>query len=162
MWRKRLRQLLVEFGLKALQSDPSVYCMWDGSNRLVLVLSTHVDDLKGGGEEDLVSKLWKHLEAAVGEGKLQYGTFEHCGVRHIQSGDRLRITTCMDHYVKQLKPIVSLELKVKADEEQDASEALTALYASFFIGRCRLVVAIESRRCRLRCRFTTSYASSSY
>ena len=49
MWRKRLHKALTQLGLKALQADPSLCCQWTGSGprRLVLIVSTHVDDLKG-------------------------------------------------------------------------------------------------------------------
>ena len=105
MWRLRLHELLTIFGCKALQSDQSIYCKWISQIQLILTLSTHVDDLKGGGIKSEVEKLFAHLEAAVGKGKLQYGAFEHCGVIHKQSEDRSTITTCMDHYVQTLNAI---------------------------------------------------------
>ena len=59
MWRKRLHQLLTQYGMKALQSDDSVYCLWN-SGRLVLILSCHVDDLKGGGTQEATKGLFDH------------------------------------------------------------------------------------------------------
>ena len=55
--------------------------------KLVLILSIHVHDLKGGGEDDQVEALVAHLEEAVGKGKLDFGSFEHCGVKHMQKDD---------------------------------------------------------------------------
>ena len=102
--------------------------------KLLLVLSTHVDDLKGGGTEEMTAKLFKHLEDAVGKGKLDWLRFEHCGMKHTQSEDLSEIICCMDHYVRQLKPIVSLELKVKHSDDSEASPALTALFMSLLGG----------------------------
>ena len=88
MWRLRLREELVIFGLKACQADGSIYVKHrrnqDGSYSLILILSAHVDDLKGGGEEAEVKGLVAQLTKAFGEGKLEHGNFEHCGVKHEQ------------------------------------------------------------------------------
>ena len=137
MWRLRLDAELKRCGLKACQADASIYCKhrWDQSSgtwTLVLILSTHVDDLKGGGEEHEVQALVKQLSAAFGEGKLEYSKFEHCGVRHVQ-GEDFSITTTMDHYIDQLKPIVSSELKIKSNEDS-CSAALAALYGTLLGG----------------------------
>ena len=70
MWRERLHQFLTSFGMKSLQSDRSIYCMWTESNgtfTLSLILSTHVDDLKGGGTEQATRLLFEYLESHVGE-----------------------------------------------------------------------------------------------
>ena len=85
MWRIRLGQELEKLGLKPLQADKSIYCKWNlvGTQRpeLVLIVSTHVDDLKGGGVKSEVERLITQLEKSFGKGKLHYGkdTFEHCG-----------------------------------------------------------------------------------
>ena len=65
LWNKLLRQVLQELGLVPTQSDPQLH-VWhvpitsgpigragkgtESPKRLVLILSTHVDDLKGAGE----------------------------------------------------------------------------------------------------------------
>ena len=70
LWNKLLRKVLKELGLSILQSDPQLF-LWHvdctpkggaphatreatGQKRLVLVLSTHVDDFKGAGEAETV------------------------------------------------------------------------------------------------------------
>ena len=58
-------------GMKAPQSDKSIYGKWS-ENRLVLILSTHVDDLKGGGVDAEVTGLIQHLEKTVGKGKMDW------------------------------------------------------------------------------------------
>ena len=63
LWNKVLKRVLQELGLTPLQSDPQLYA-WHvnatgssapqgvaSTKRLVLIVSTHVDDLKGAGEE---------------------------------------------------------------------------------------------------------------
>lgn len=77
----------------------------------------HVDDLKGGGLEEEVQQLVERLTKAFGEGKLDYGAFEHCGVKHVQDPKDFSITTTMAHYIDQLKPIASTELKAKQTDE---------------------------------------------
>ena len=95
----------------------------------MLILSTHVDDLKGGGVDAEVDKLIVHLEKLFDKGKLERQTFEHCGVKHHQKED-LSIETHMNHYVDQLRPIVSTELATATDDTALASAALIVLYAS--------------------------------
>ena len=76
MWRLRLDFELKKCGLKACQADGSIYCKHRWNNErsawdLVLSVSTHVDDLKGGGVDSEVQALVKQLTAAFGQGKLQ-------------------------------------------------------------------------------------------
>ena len=83
-------------------------------------------------------------------------------MHHDQNENLTEITTCMDHYVQQLKPIVSVELGLKADAEANASAALAALFVSLLGGLawlCQLrgdiavyVVALQ-RTITLRCMF---------
>ena len=76
LWNKVLRKVLQDLGLTPLQSDPQLY-VWHASNgtsgasaltkavaskRLVLILSTHVDDFKGAGEAEYRQKLIAGLE----------------------------------------------------------------------------------------------------
>ena len=69
LWNKVLRKVLLDLGLTPWQSDPQLY-VWHVTNgssgaaapaktgeekaskRLVLILSTHVDDFKGAGEAE--------------------------------------------------------------------------------------------------------------
>ena len=128
---------LKKAGLKPTQADGSIYCKWQkdpkGVYHLVLIVSTHVDDLKGGGIQSEVDSLVAIMTAAFGQGKLEYGNFEHCGVKHAQDEKDFSITTSMDHYVAQLKPIVSLELKTKQNEDT-CSMALAALFCTLLGG----------------------------
>ena len=72
LWNKLLRKVLKELGLSALQSDPQLF-VWHvstpgrvasqapraamGQKRLVLILSSHVDDFKGAGEAEYRRRL---------------------------------------------------------------------------------------------------------
>ena len=82
LWNKVLRKALQDLGLSALQSDPQLF-VWHvassstqdagrrgmqgtvGQKRLVLVFSTHVDDLKGAGEAEYRRKLIAGLELSL-------------------------------------------------------------------------------------------------
>ena len=68
MWRERLHQLLIAFGMKALLSDRSTYGLWrqqGDRHKLVPILSTHVDDIKGGAEVWVRDQLMKDLDDAL-------------------------------------------------------------------------------------------------
>ncbi len=47
-----------------------------------MILSTHIDDLKGGGEDAVVDSVLKGLESAFGKLTVKAGEFEHCGIMH--------------------------------------------------------------------------------
>ena len=137
MWRLKLDHTLRQAGLKPTQADGSIYCKWrvdsSGEYHLVLIISTHVDDLKGGGVQREVDSLVAVMTKAFGQGKLEYSNFEHCGIKHAQNESDFSIVTTMDHYASQLKPIVSLELKTKPNEDF-CSMALAALYGTLLGG----------------------------
>ena len=47
-----------------------------------MILSTHIDDLKGGGKQKWVDMIVTELEKAFGKIKKQLFEFEHCGIMH--------------------------------------------------------------------------------
>ena len=49
--------------------------------------------------------LFDLLQLAVGEGKLDWGTFEHCGVKHVQSEDRKATKVTMEMLQKERNSI---------------------------------------------------------
>ena len=79
LWNKVLRRVVANLGLTPLQSDPQLF-VWhatqsancgeqsltvsaeSASTRLVFILSTHVDDIKGAGEAWYRQKLIEGLE----------------------------------------------------------------------------------------------------
>ena len=93
-----------------LSKPPAAY----SSHKLSLIVSTHVDDLKGGGVQEEVNALIAVLEKEFGKGKLQWGStgFEHCGVMHKQLPNK-SLETHQNHYVKQLTRIDHPELRME-------------------------------------------------
>ena len=100
-----------------LVTDSKLYARWlsphakslaqgpgDGFERMELLVSAHVDDLKGGAEEEVADKFMDALESSFGKLTRCKRKFEHTGVWHEQmpNGD---IHTSQDHYVKQLRMI---------------------------------------------------------
>ena len=55
------------------------------AKRLVLIVSTHVDDLKGAGEEKYRRFLLAGLEKEFSTLKVKLGSFECAGVMHEQT-----------------------------------------------------------------------------
>jgi hypothetical protein len=99
-WRIRLDRALRELGGKPLSTDTALYVWHDKNAKLVLILSTHVDDKKGAGEPALKSVLKQGLEKLFGTIKEQTGCFEHCGIMHEQTETGIKMH--QSHYVKQL------------------------------------------------------------
>jgi hypothetical protein len=67
-----------------------------------MICSTHVDDLKLGGRDDWTAWLLERLEHYFGKLKIQYGTFEHCGIIHTLKPDG-SYELSQDHFVARLK-----------------------------------------------------------
>ena len=72
---------------------------------LRLILSTHVDDLKGAGQLAYRKRLLDALEKKLGHLKLKAANFECVGVMHEQTGDCTDIWTHRQLYVPQTKDI---------------------------------------------------------
>ena len=103
-WAMVLKSVLEEFGLVACQSDPQLYVKFvDG--RFVLVVSTHVDDLKGAGESDQHTALLSHLEQRFGRLTRDTHRFVHVGITHEQSPTTFEVTMHQHEYAKQLRQI---------------------------------------------------------
>jgi len=100
-WRLRLDAELRRLGGRPMLSDSAIYLWFSGGIRLAAIISTHVDDLKGGGEADTMSHIKAGLASAFGALSEKVGDFIHCGVQHFQdeNGD---VYTDQVHYIAQL------------------------------------------------------------
>ena len=67
-WRKKLHGLLASFGLASLYADPQLYAAHE-AGKCRMILSAHVDDLKGGARKCDAMRLLAHLEKHVGKCK---------------------------------------------------------------------------------------------
>ena len=101
LWNKALKKVLAKIGLRATCADKELYVK-HGNERLTLILSTHVDDLKFGGIETEVTALIKALEEAFEKMTLHKKNFEHLGIKHEQLED-FTIIVSQEHYAAQLR-----------------------------------------------------------
>ena len=67
--------MLRSLGGKPLSSDPALYCYYSSSQALELILSTHVDDKKGGGIPEVRKRVQEGLEKAFGALTVQETNF---------------------------------------------------------------------------------------
>ena len=103
-WKINLDLIIRSTGGVPLHTDASLY-LWFVQGLLQMMLSSHVDDLKGCGEAGLVTKVMKELERQFGKLKVAELNFEHCGILHVQSPELTEIQIHQNHYVLQLQPI---------------------------------------------------------
>ena len=82
-WSLALERTLADFGLFPACTDAQLYMKHVGG-RLVLIITVHVDDLKGAGEPKEVTDLIKHLEVKFGKLKREDKSFDHVGIKHEQ------------------------------------------------------------------------------
>jgi hypothetical protein len=135
-WRIKLDRTLRELGGHPLASDGALYVWHDTAGKLQLIISTHVDDKKGAGEEKVRQKVKQGLEKAFGKLKEQVKTFEHCGILHEQSDGK--IIQHQNHYVKQLNTVNLSEYK-GLEPGQLLTEKQKHLYSSILGGLSWLI-----------------------
>ena len=117
----------------------------DGKNasRLVLILSTHVDDFKGAGEAWYRQKLIEGLEKEFSTLKIKTGHFECVGVMHEQDPVTFEVWTHQHHYVPQIKEI-PVDAKALVPDEEPADEDLTQLFVSLVGALAWLVLPMNN------------------
>ena len=101
-----------------------------GTN-LRCILTTHIDDIKGAGDDAAKRDLLQALRRDYGSDvKLEEGTFDHCGIKHVQL-DNGEVWCHQAHYVEEITAIPTGHLDMKQQEaELDASDY--ALFRSLF------------------------------
>ena len=117
-------RVLRSLGGNPLASDPAIYCFYSKGS-LELILSTHVDDKKGGGTEAMKAYVRAGLEKAFGSLTVQESSFIHCGIMHEQTSDGIKMH--QQHYVKQLNSMDTTGIN------PDKPEALNAVQQSAYL-----------------------------
>ena len=135
-WRKKLHLILTEWGMYQLYADSQLYAKHE-KGKLVCLLSTHVDDLKGGARRSTAEALIKFVETKVGKCKQQWNCFTHTGIEHEQT--EKGIYTHQAGYSATIKPIANELLNGKADDEL-AGILLASLYSSVLGGVAWMVL----------------------
>ena len=74
-------------------------------------MSTHVDDLKGAGEDKYRDQLLQDLENRFGKLKTKYRSFGCIAVMHHQDPSTKEILALQKHYVPQINAI-SVDSKI--------------------------------------------------
>ena len=123
LWNKVLRSLLEGIGMRPLQSDEQLFVWHEASGgsdapdshrasgselfapTLRIILSTHVDDMKGAGQPEYKKRLLSALTKKFGTLKLKDANFECVGVMHESTADGSEVWTHQQHYVGQIKAI---------------------------------------------------------
>ena len=98
---------------------------------LLMILSTHVDDLKGGAEKELAARLLAHLEKYFGKCKAEYQKFIHTGVVHEKLVDK--VICHQIPYISKLKPM-PIENCKGLDELTEVEVQMSADYSSLLGG----------------------------
>lgn len=131
-WKIKLDMVLRSTGAQPLHTDASLY-VWFVQGILQLIVSAHVDDLKGAGESSLAAKVKGVLEKNFGALKVVTQNFEHCGILHEQSDNYETITIHQSHYVTQLQPL-QLTSVISGAHSADLPVPLAADYLSLLGG----------------------------
>eukprot|EP00971_Amphidinium_carterae_P330165 6463041-Amphidinium_carterae.2 len=104
-WRLRLDVELPSLGGKPLLLDPSRsrYVWRTPDRKLRMISSTHIDDLKGAGEEELTQHVCSKLSSVLGKLKIEQWHFEHSGITHTQDKSTWSVTLSQAQYAEQLR-----------------------------------------------------------
>ena len=142
LWKKVLDRVLRRHGCAALKADGQVWTkMVD--KKLVLIFSSHVDDMKGGGTDSERASFLEALKKEFGDLKVQLDAFECIGVWHHQDPVTKEIYTHQQHCVPQILKIDESRFAFAADET-DATEAGQSAYMSIVGALAWLLVTIPA------------------
>ena len=127
--------------------------------KLEMILSTHVDDLKGGASRKVAERLLEFLESKFGKCKNEWKKFMHTGIQHEQLENG--IFCHQFKYIEELHPI-DLSGTRGQDDEQEVGEGLHSEFSSLLGGvawtvltRAEIAIYVQalqrrSHSCRLK------------
>ena len=143
LWNMALLRVLSKAGLHRCQTDRQLFVKHD-VGKLVLLVSTHVDDLKITGLQRQMQALMSCLTGHFDELKTATDNFEHLGLKHTKNEDGTRQVS-QDHYVSELKHVPEGGLKSNLDEP--VNDAVRTKFSSLLGGlawvtQTRLDVAV--------------------
>ena len=130
-WKLQLERALRNAGGKPLCSDKCLWTWWSGGE-LTLLLSTHVDDLKGCGRKAETDLVLKFLTKEFGELKMAWDNFEHCGIKYVTQDDG-SIVLYRHHYAQQLS-LIDEKVLMATKPEEPLNTLLSAQYLSLLGG----------------------------
>ena len=112
-WKIALDGLFTKIGGQKLNADKQIF-FWRKGGKLIGILSCHVDDLKGAGEEAWREMVLKAVRDEFGELSTSMYEFTHCGIKH-QQHDDYSITIHQNHYIAGLRTVNIKPLEQMAD-----------------------------------------------
>ena len=82
------------------------------------MLTTHIDDIKGAGEDTTKYELLQALKRDYGSDvKMEESPFDHCGFRHTQYPNG-EVWTDQAHYLKEISAIPTSHLDMKQLDQE--------------------------------------------
>ena len=95
----------------------------------MLIVSTHVDDLKGAGDDKYRYLRIKELENKFGKLKVKHRSFECIGVMHEQDPSTKDMPAHQQHYVPHIAAI-SVDCRTFAIDDEAADDDLRQSFTS--------------------------------
>ena len=89
---------------QASTCDPCVFFVFRDQGQAVGVFATHIDDILGCGEPDVLRKIWAFSEQRFGARKLQENSSVHVGVELNQEAT-FSVTLTQAGFTKNLQPV---------------------------------------------------------
>ena len=122
VWRK------FKPGAPGVYSD-SVLGEW-----LLIMMTTHIDDIKGSATEEECEILLTAIKKDYGsDANIERTSFEHTGIQHAQDETKRTVYTHQNHYVKDLSEIPTSHLDMK-DLDNEVDTDTHAMYWSLLGG----------------------------
>ena len=127
-WRKRLHIALTELHAEQLRTDANIYIWRTTSGSLTAICSTHVDDLKFGGEPQQIETILAALTRQCGQLKICRDSFEHCGIMHDMQPDGSYFLH-QNHYAQRMQLVDMTSVQTHLPKSL-VSPTLVAAYMS--------------------------------
>ena len=126
---------------------PRMYFIFRKSGKAVGVITTHIDDISGCGEHDLLLRAWKFPEKRSGELKVQEGSFARVGAELAQVKD-FSATLTQEAFAKNMK-LLPTSPALRAGRENPLSTDCARL-RQWKLGELRWVATVSRADIRAR------------
>lgn len=132
LWNRLFTRVLRRCNMVPTKADPQLFLRHD-DDCLTMILSTHVDDLKGAGTDERRKELIALLKKEFGDLKEKLHSFECIGVMHEQDPITKTVRMHQAHYIDQLR-LLSLDPVAMAKPEDLAPPTLASDYCTLVGG----------------------------
>ncbi|CAK0908408.1 unnamed protein product [Prorocentrum cordatum] len=134
LWWRELRDFLMHIGGKQCLLDKALFCFYNKSCRIIMIIGIHVDDLIGGADAREGSKLLETIRQRFTFGKWWDNKLTYCG-KHLKKNENGTIFINQKEFCSQCVPAPLPRWRSATPEAELTSEEKTNFASG--VGSCQ-------------------------